>query len=1148
MSRRTIRPLGFVTEPLEVRVLLAGVPIATGVPAHSSLPGAPAYLYLDFDGTNQFHGSTPPEDESYDLDGDPTTFSPFEQQVMAEVWSHVADAFSPFNLNVTTVDPGPADNVAGKTLNILIGGPQPGSTGGGAFQGSFITPGLNWAFVYSGQPAATAEIAIHEAGHSFNLGHQASFDAAGNIVAEYRFESGPVGPIMGAGAIGRNLWSDGPVNQFPKRQQDDMAIIAGTRNGFGYRPDDHGDTAATATSVPIASGSGVVSGVLHYHTEQDWFTFNWPGGPLSITAEGAPHGPLFLSTLQLSNSSGAVLATAVGEQTWKMIRSNLDPGTYRLRVTSTPYTDSLGTRAYGNVGQYTLRIKAGALAEAQVPYFLQPFSVTNTGPTTIEAEDFDRGGEGVSYQTLLNGYQQTPHRGNEGVLIYGVPSEGGYVVGGGGLFEGDWIEYSIDVQQAGAYDLAARLASTEPGGRVHVEIDGVAVSGSVAVPVAWQTTPLSRVNLTSGPHVLRFVSDANTAGGYPTGDVNWLRFTPAPPPGTQTPFNDTPFSVTRTGPTTIQAEDFDRGGEGVAYHDLTAANTGGAYRPTEGVDIKSTPDSGGGFRLSDAAAGEWLEYAINVSTTGAYRLEFRAGASAAGGAFHAEVGGVNVTGQLVVPNTGSYDTMQTILSPTVQLTAGVHVLRLSLDANTSTGAVGGFNWLRVAPVNESTPVMLRATAAAYVRDGSYAGQNFGTSTELQLKKSGAGSNREIYLKFDVGAISSVSAAKLRLFGRIDSSTEQPSVAVYGSSNTSWSETGVNWNNRPAAGAAALATATVATSIAKWYEWDVTSFLQAQKAAGATSVTLVVRSLTTTTPHMIFSSDEAAANRPELLVTPSGTPPPPQQAIVVSTNQLAVAEGGTASFTVALAAQPTSNVTVSIGKLGGVPNDADLATGTGSLTFTPSNWNVPQSVVVAAAQDADSVNGTATFNVSAAGLTSKTVGASEVDDDTTTAPITLRAAADAHVRDGSYAAQNFGASTELQLKKSAAGSNREIFLKFDLSTLTTVSSAKLRLFGRIDSASEQPSVGVFSASGTSWTEAGLTWNNRPPAGTTALATTTVATSTQKWYEWDVTSYLQAQKAAGATFVTLVLRSLTTTTPHMIFSSDEATGNRPELVVT
>ena len=115
------------------------------------------------------------------------------------------------------------------------------------------------------------------------------------------------------------------------------------------------------------------------------------------------------------------------------------------------------------------------------------------------------------------------------------------------------------------------------------------------------------------------------------------------PAAEQTPFHGTPFQVTDAGPVTIQAEDFDRGGEGVAYHDLTpTTNTGNAYRTADGVDVKPTTDAGGGFRLSDAMAGEWLEYTIDVADAGNYDLEVRVGSPAAGGTLHLEIDGANV--------------------------------------------------------------------------------------------------------------------------------------------------------------------------------------------------------------------------------------------------------------------------------------------------------------------------------------------------------------------------------------------------------------------------------------------------------------------------------------------------------------------------
>ena len=57
----------------------------------------------------------------------------------------------------------------------------------------------------------------------------------------------------------------------------------------------------------------------------------------------------------------------------------------------------------------------------------------------------------------------------------------------------------------------------------------------------------------------------------------------------------------------------------------------------------------------------------------------------------------------------------------------------------------------------------------------------------------------------------------------------------------------------------------------------------------------------------------------------------------------------------------------------------------------------------------------------------------------------------------------------------------------------------------------PLVEVVGGDST-WGESTLTWNTRPTTGA-ALASTTIATSTQKWYEWDVTSFLQAERAAG-----------------------------------
>jgi len=164
---------------------------------------------------------------------------------------------------------------------------------------------------------------------------------------------------------------------------------------------------------------------------------------------------------------------------------------------------------------------------------------------------------------------------------------------------------------------------------------------------------------------------------------------------TQTPFFGSPFQVGST-PNTIQTEDFDNGGEGIAYHDTESANLGGStYRSGVGVDIELTGDAGGGNDVGFTKAGEWLEYTINVASAGVYTFDFRASSKGAGGNFHAEIDGSNVTGTLSVPDTKAWNTFTDVLKTGVSLSAGSHVLRLAFDSVGGSGFTGNFNWMKL---------------------------------------------------------------------------------------------------------------------------------------------------------------------------------------------------------------------------------------------------------------------------------------------------------------------------------------------------------------------------------------------------------------------------------------------------------------------
>ena len=91
-------------------------------------------------------------------------------------------------------------------------------------------------------------------------------------------------------------------------------------------------------------------------------------------------------------------------------------------------------------------------------------------------------------------------------------------------------------------------------------------------------------------------------------------------------------------------------------------------------------------------------------------------------------------------------------------------------------------------------------------------------------------------------------------------------------------------------------------------------------------------------------------------------------VTVTPTSLDVNEGGTGSYTVVLATQPTGDVTVTPAS-----DDTTALTVPGPLTFTASNWSEPQTVTVNAISDSDSVNETVTISHSVAGADYGTYG-------------------------------------------------------------------------------------------------------------------------------------------------------------------------------
>ncbi|HTU77114.1 MAG TPA: carbohydrate-binding protein [Trebonia sp.] len=312
-----------------------------------------------------------------------------------------------------------------------------------------------------------------------------------------------------------------------------------------------------------------------------------------------------------------------------------------------------------------------AYAATDAPYGGTPAAV----PGTVQAANYDTGGQGVAYNVTsvngsANGYR------SDGVDLEACTDTGcGYDIGW--TAAGQWFKYTVSVATAGTYSIALRVAS--PYGitdALHIaNAAGTSLSGAVAVPNTggyqdW-TTVTASVTLSAGVQTLTVDQDAN---GW---NLHQLTFTATGGGGGggEAPYGGTPAAV----PGTVQAANYDTGGQGVAYNVTSVNGSANSYR-SDGVDLEACSDTGCGYDIGWTAAGQWFKYTVNVATAGTYALSLRLAAPTAvtDGLHVANSAGTSLTGPVTVPATGGYQDWTTVTA-SVTLPAGVQTLTVDQD-------------------------------------------------------------------------------------------------------------------------------------------------------------------------------------------------------------------------------------------------------------------------------------------------------------------------------------------------------------------------------------------------------------------------------------------------------------------------------------
>lgn len=484
-----------------------------------------------------------------------------------------------------------------------------------------------------------------------------------------------------------------------------------------------------------------------------------------------------------------------------------------------------------------------------------------------------------------------------------------------------------------------------------------------------------------------------------------------------------------------------------------------------------------------------------------------------------EARGINDYGSIVGWGVRGGDERAFLLSP---------VEKVSGQGNSGQSSNGG---IVNVPIGEAllfaasgtTPATNSPLADAHVRDGTFTNVNFGTNIILELMKTNSttANNREVYFKFGIdNAPSPLGQAILRIWART-SASGSVTTRVYSVTDTNWTETGIKWTNKPTLGTIQTNRSFSGTTLTS-YDVDVTTYIRSEIAAGRGISTIALVSTNNTTLLVNISSKETntTANRPILILNTNAFP------TVSITNPV-----NNTTFPT-----PTNLViSATAADADGVVTNVDFYAGTfliGRDSTSPFSYTWTNALVGTHGLKA------VAYDDQGAVITSAVVNVVLTKN--------LQPLADVHVKSDSVTV-NFGTSVQLEVQtNSATGPTRDTFFKFNLSGITNISNARIRVFASV-SAAGTGSGTYFSVADTNWTETGITWSNMP-VRSNVLGHIRPTSTTAAWITNDITSFVQGEKAAGREFISIVNHSQTNSAFFIRINSRETNANRPELVIT
>jgi hypothetical protein len=321
-----------------------------------SLPGAAGCVMLDFDGYNMPAGNLW-------NNGNPINAAPsgVSDAGIQEQWEVVAEDYRPFNVNITTNEAVFNSYPKTRRMRVVITPTTTAAPGAGgvAYIGSFNWNNdvPCWVFALGGKYGG--EATSHEIGHTFDLQHDGRTNPSEGYFGG--LSGTPWAPIMGVGYYRPvSQWSKGEYNA-SNNKQDDVATIAGTKFGVGYRADDYGNNTAGSAGLTY-NATGVVNqknGIITNEADWDFFSFTTGGGNVSLNINTVSrHGDLDIIA-RLYNATGTLIGSYTNTTAGALnavVSANLAAGKYYLSVDGTGAGNpaSGGYSAYASIGSYSI--------------------------------------------------------------------------------------------------------------------------------------------------------------------------------------------------------------------------------------------------------------------------------------------------------------------------------------------------------------------------------------------------------------------------------------------------------------------------------------------------------------------------------------------------------------------------------------------------------------------------------------------------------------------------------------------------------------------------------------------------------------------------------------------------------------------------